>query len=199
MRSRYFLLAYFAIHFAVTFFWRRWVVHRGTGINPVVLPSDDSTHGYVGNAFRAIAATVAVVVVVHTWWPGWLAYAGPMPWISEIPYAEAIGLALMILSLAWTAVAQAQMGGSWRIGVDRKIPTALVATGLFRISRNPIYLGLRVTLLGLFVVLPNAATFAALLCGEVMMQVQVRLEEAHLLELHGEAFEAYRSSVRRWL
>lgn len=52
-------------------------------------------------------------------------------------------------------VAQAQMGNSWRIGVDPKL-TELVQRGLFRFSRNPIFLSLRITLLGLFLVTTGA-------------------------------------------
>ena len=80
-----------------------------------------------------------------------------------------------------------------------EIKTDLVQHGLFKISRNPIFLGMRVMLIGFFLILPNAATFAILLLGEVLVQVQVRLEEAYLRQLHGMRYNAYRQRVRRWL
>lgn len=58
---------------------------------------------------------------------------------------------------------------------------------------------MRVNLLGLFLVFPAAGTLALLVAGEILMQVQVRLEEQHLSALHGEAYRVYRSRVRRWL
>jgi protein-S-isoprenylcysteine O-methyltransferase Ste14 len=74
-----------------------------------------------------------------------------------------------------------------------------VQGGLFAISRNPIFLAMRVTLLGLFLVLPSAATLSLLVAGEILMQVQVRLEEEHLASLHGAEYAAYCHRVRRWL
>lgn len=72
-------------------------------------------------------------------------------------------------------------------------------SGLFALSRNPIFLGMRLALLGLFLVLPTGATLVILLVGEALMQVQVRLEEAHLTEALGAQYEAYRGATRRWL
>jgi protein-S-isoprenylcysteine O-methyltransferase Ste14 len=74
-----------------------------------------------------------------------------------------------------------------------------VRTGVFGISRNPIFLGMRANLLGLWLAFPNAMTLSALLLGEVLMQIQVRLEEQHLAREFGETYAAYRASVRRWI
>lgn len=79
------------------------------------------------------------------------------------------------------------------------VGASLVRTGVFGRSRNPIFLGMRINLAGLFLVLPNAFTFAGLLLGEALIQVQVRLEETHLSSVFGGEYEAYRRAVRRWL
>ena len=105
----------------------------------------------------------------------------------------------MFVALIWIAVAQAQMGHSWRVGIDKEKSTALVEEGLFKYSRNPIFLGMRFTGLGLFLTIPNALTFATLVMGDVLMQVQVRLEEEHLLIEHGAAYESFKQRVRRWI
>jgi protein-S-isoprenylcysteine O-methyltransferase Ste14 len=91
------------------------------------------------------------------------------------------------------------MGLSWRIGIDTAHATELVQHGLFGVSRNPIFLAMRLSLLGLLLVYPAAATLALLVAGEILIQVQVRLEEQHLLGLHGDAYRAYCARVRRWL
>jgi protein-S-isoprenylcysteine O-methyltransferase Ste14 len=75
----------------------------------------------------------------------------------------------------------------------------LVQHGLFARSRNPIFLSMRMALLGLVLVAPSAATLVLLVAGELLMQVQVRLEEQHLTGLHGERYAAYCHRVRRWL
>jgi protein-S-isoprenylcysteine O-methyltransferase Ste14 len=91
------------------------------------------------------------------------------------------------------------MGESWRIGIDTEHQTPLVQKGVFRISRNPIFLGLMVTLFGLFLTLPNALTLLAFFLGVVLIGVQVRLEEEYLVQMHAQAYQEYRKRVRRWL
>lgn len=46
---------------------------------------------------------------------------------------------------------------------------------------------------------PNAATLAAFLLGEALMQVQVRLEEDHLGRMLGAEYEDYRRRTPRWV
>jgi protein-S-isoprenylcysteine O-methyltransferase Ste14 len=95
--------------------------------------------------------------------------------------------------------AQETMGRSWRIGVDTSVRTDLVIHGVFAISRNPVFLGMRIVLLGLFLILPNALSLLILVLADTLMQVQVRLEEQHLLALHGDAYREYGRRTRRWI
>jgi protein-S-isoprenylcysteine O-methyltransferase Ste14 len=112
---------------------------------------------------------------------------------------SSIGIVLLLLSLVWIRLAQSQMGESWRIGIDTEHRTPLVQKGVFRISRNPIFLGLKVTLLGLFLTIPNALTLLVFVLAIVLVGVQVRLEEDYLAQVHPEAYADYRQRVRRWL
>ena len=61
-------------------------------------------------------------------------------WLLPTPVRAAGWLALLCGGVL-TVVAQRQMGASWRVGIDDR-PTGLVATGLFRFIRNPIFTGL---------------------------------------------------------
>jgi protein-S-isoprenylcysteine O-methyltransferase Ste14 len=123
---------------------------------------------------------------------------GPLPW-ADVPATFWLGATLVAAALVWVVVAQAQMGNAWRIGIDHQHATALVRHGLFTMSRNPIFLGVRVALLGAVLMVPNAVVLASALAGEVLIQVQVRLEEAHLLQLHRDDYRAYANLVHRWL
>ena len=107
------------------------------------------------------------------------------------------GTALCALSLTWTVVAQIQMGNSWRIGLDSTHRTELIKNGLFSVSRNPIFAGMILALLGLFMVIPNAITLLVLVCGYLLIQIQIRLEEEFLLQQHGEEYAAYKKKVNR--
>jgi protein-S-isoprenylcysteine O-methyltransferase Ste14 len=192
------LLIYYIVVFFVAFAWRSLLVYRRSGINPLVLPSSADAYGYVARAFKVTIAVIAATVISLAFWPTSQIYFGPWT-ILNTQALTYIGWALLIASLIWLVIAQAQMGSSWRIGIDDKHRTELVQHGLFTRSRNPIFLAMRVNLLGLFLIFPSAMTAALLVAGEILMQVQVRLEEQHLAKLHGAAYDAYRAKVRRWL
>ncbi len=91
------------------------------------------------------------------------------------------------------------MQESWRIGIDQDHQTMLIRNGLFGISRNPIFLGMRWMLLGFFLILPNALTLTLWLLGDALMQIQVRLEEAYLTQQHGLRYSEYKLQVKRWI
>ena len=142
--------------------------------------------------------TVAVLVFVNAFLPSYLVHFGPIV-VLHNALIQSLAWLLLALSLVWMLIAQVQMGHSWRIGIDQQNSTKLVSSGLFAVSRNPIFLAMRVNLLGLFLVLPNAISLCLLVAGEILMQVQVRLEEEHLAQLHQENYVAYRAKVRWWV
>jgi protein-S-isoprenylcysteine O-methyltransferase Ste14 len=192
------LAGYFAAYFGIAFVWRSWLVYRRTGTNPVVFPPGSGLHAYVGQAFRAVLAGCAAVAVAVAAAPSAVRWLGGYEAL-HLPAVAWAGWSLLTIALVWLLIAQAQMGIAWRIGIDERVRTPLVQRGLFGVSRNPIFLAMRVSLLGFVLVLPSAATLALLAAGEVLMQIQVRLEEEHLRVEHGVAFARYEAKVRRWL
>jgi protein-S-isoprenylcysteine O-methyltransferase Ste14 len=186
------------IYFSVAFFWRSYLIWKRTGINPYTLGKSESAHDFVGQVFRLTAAASIVVVVLYAFSGSWYYYLGPIAWLQH-PVITFVGLGLLLLSLLWIVVAQIQMGNAWRIGIDQHNQTQLIQGGLFKVSRNPIFLGMRVNLLGFFLVLPNAITLTIFVLGDVLMQIQVRLEEEYLTQVHGESYRTYRDRTRRWI
>jgi len=76
----------------------------------------------------------------------------------------------------------------------------LVTSGPFAISRNPIYLGNVVLLIGLGLLLVNPWMFlAAIVCGYLVQVLAIVREEAHLEHKFGKAWRDYRKRVRRWI
>jgi protein-S-isoprenylcysteine O-methyltransferase Ste14 len=198
MPLRYFLPMYLAAYFFAAFFWRSFVVWKRTGVNPLVFKGSDNAHDYIGRIFKLLFAAVVAAVAVYSISEQLYQYLTPITWL-ERRWLRAVGVVLLLTSLAWTVVAQAQMGESWRIGIDEERRTPLVRKGVFALSRNPIFLGMISTLLGLFLVTPNAVTLLVFVLGVVLMQIQVRLEEEFLSKTHGEHYAEYRRDVRRWL
>jgi protein-S-isoprenylcysteine O-methyltransferase Ste14 len=191
------LLLFYAIFFTVAMVVPTVRVWRSTGVNPLVMPSDDSVEGFAGRMFKLVIVGLGVYLVL-----------GALGLISDdmarfpaldFSIFRQVGWTLLGLSLIWVIIAQAQMGASWRVGIDAKIKTDLVSRGLFRFSRNPIFLGMMAQMFGLFLVLPNGIMLSVLIAAFVLISVQIRLEEAHLLALHGEAYAAFCGTVRRWL
>lgn len=75
----------------------------------------------------------------------------------------------------------------------------LVTTGIYRASRNPMYLGLLLILAGWSLALANAAAMLALPAFVACLnRYQIRPEERRLREKFGAEFDAYARTVRRW-
>jgi protein-S-isoprenylcysteine O-methyltransferase Ste14 len=78
--------------------------------------------------------------------------------------------------------------------------SSLVVTGVYRFSRNPMYLGMVLVLLGWAAYLANAMAF--LLVPAFVLYIsrfQIVPEERVLFEKFGSEFTMYKASVRRWL
>jgi protein-S-isoprenylcysteine O-methyltransferase Ste14 len=195
---RYFLPLYLVIFFATAFLWRSFLVRKRTGINPYMLGNRDTAHGYAGFLFRLVFLACICIVTLYVLWTDGYQYLTPIYWL-QLPIVVYLGIGLLIVSLIWILIAQAQMGESWRIGIDSDRTTELVHKGFYHWSRNPIFLGMRFTLLGFFLTLPSAAALAILTLGNALVQIQVRLEEEYLLRTHGESYRVYCQQTPRWL
>lgn len=198
MSLRYFLPVYLLAYFIAAFFWRSYLVWKKTGVNPVVFKGTDSAHDFVGRIFKALFVGIVAIVIIYAFIPSASQYVIPIHSLERTS-VRLTGFILLIASLVWTVVAQAQMGNSWRIGIDTEQRTELVQTGVFRLSRNPIFVGMIVTLWGLFLMIPNVGTLITLLVGTILIGIQVRLEEEYLTRIHAHEYLEYRRHVRRWL
>lgn len=117
------------------------------------------------------------------------------------PLRAAIAIALAFAGIA-LAVAGASAFRKARTTINPMRPgsaSALVESGVYRYSRNPIYVGDLLMLLGWGVWLSNALS---LLLSAVfvlyMNRFQIAPEERELARLFGPAYADYRSKVRRW-
>ena len=178
-------------------FWRSYVVWKKTGINPFTFKNFNA-HAFVGHAYKLTFALLILVVFVYALSPTAYAYLAPIRWLEHTSLRWT-GAAFVIFALFWIIIAQAQMGEAWRIGIDTEHRTPLVQEGLFRISRNPIYIGGALMLSGLFLIIPNALTLLILIVGLLIIGVQVRLEEEHVGKMYPREYAEYCQRVRRWL
>ncbi len=103
-----------------------------------------------------------------------------------------VGLILLFLSLV-------SFGRSFRIGIDQDRPDKLVTTGVFAVSRNPIYVAFWFVLLGQFLLLPNLIPLVYLAAATWLFHRQVLREEDFMRRHYGQEYSDYRRRVRRYL
>ena len=79
-------------------------------------------------------------------------------------------------------------------------PDRLVTDGLFRISRNPMYLGFLTALVGMAVMLGNLSSFlVAFVFFIVTDRWYITFEEDAMAKAFGERYAEYKAKTRRWL
>jgi protein-S-isoprenylcysteine O-methyltransferase Ste14 len=144
----------------------------------------------------------------------------PVPWVFVLVYLMGVALEnLLPLGVRETAPSATPLVGSvlfclgaafagwgwWlfhKAGTTRvpgQASTTLVTSGPYRLTRNPMYVGLGVAYLGEAGILRHAWPILLLpLIGVYLNWVIVPVEEARLLEVFGRAYETYREKVRRW-
>jgi protein-S-isoprenylcysteine O-methyltransferase Ste14 len=174
--------------------WPTWRTWRRAGVFPVVFHREAET------AQRVLGGLLGLLLIGLALWsllcvlgePGRLGV-----WQLGLAW-QSIGWLLFLAGLVMTLVAQAQMGASWRVGIDDR-PTSLVTGGLFAVSRNPIFFGMFLSLLGVVLITPAPWTLAGFASGVPLVSAQVRLEERNLARIHGQAYAAYAARVGRFL
>ncbi len=123
-------------------------------------------------------------------------YAVPV----EVPYAREAGALMVALALAIMVAAALQMFLARTTVIPARDPRRLVSGGLFRFSRNPIYLADALLLTGLcvgwgaWVALPLVPLFMLLISWRFIADEESRLER-----LFGDDWLAYKARTRRWL
>jgi len=130
---------------------------------------------------------------LHHWLPlaHWI--ASPWNWLGVL-----VGALAIIVNV--TAFAQFRRAGTTVNPLDPSKATRLVTDGIFSLSRNPMYLGLLLLLIGWAAWLGSASPWlvpplfwAAITYGQIVP------EERALAPLFGAEYLAYRQRVARWI
>jgi protein-S-isoprenylcysteine O-methyltransferase Ste14 len=79
-------------------------------------------------------------------------------------------------------------------------PAVLITDGVFRFSRNPMYLGFLLVLIGIALLLRSLSPYGVILAfGILLDRMYIRVEEQNLADKFGQGWLAYKRSTRRWL
>jgi len=129
------------------------------------------------------------------WWvaPG---FTYPLP--GRIPIAGALALLGVIVCLL--GVASFKRARTTVNPMKPESSSSLVISGIYRRTRNPMYLGFLLILLGWAAFLSNPLAVAGIpLFAIYLTWFQIKPEERALESRFGEAFVDYRKRIRRWI
>jgi protein-S-isoprenylcysteine O-methyltransferase Ste14 len=139
--------------------------------------------------------------------PSWLLLHIGAVWLLSLVSPEVFGAAgdgfgkaLVIAGALIMAAAAVQMTRSRTTVIPRRNPSALVTTGLFSLSRNPIYLADVIILLGAILWLDAILALPLLISFPWLIQTRfIRDEEARLTAAFGPEFDLWAARTRRWI
>jgi protein-S-isoprenylcysteine O-methyltransferase Ste14 len=124
--------------------------------------------------------------------------------VLDVPFAMRVALAVALvlcgLIISVSGIVQFRRARTTINPIKASASTSLVCNGVYRFTRNPMYVGLFLSLLGWAVYLSNPLSLIFLLVYVwFIARFQIMPEERILLELFGEPYAAYMKRVRRWV
>ncbi|NVJ60383.1 MAG: isoprenylcysteine carboxylmethyltransferase family protein [Gammaproteobacteria bacterium] len=109
------------------------------------------------------------------------------------------GNLLLTVGFFLTVMINFKLGREWRSGIDPDGPKTIITNGLYRFSRNPMFVFVAISQVGFFLAVPSMFTLVCLLIGLYTLNSQAIEEEKHLLQVFPLEYENYLSQVRRWV
>ena len=135
--------------------------------------------------------SIMSMIGLHLWLPVKQLLFPPLNYLGMVASAMGIGMALFCASLFRqknTTIKPFQES------------SYLVREGLFNYTRNPIYLGMIVTLIGVWIFLGSLTPLLIIpVFIWLIQEMFIKPEEKMLEEKFGEEYRAYKESVRRWV
>ena len=142
-----------------------------------------------------LGMTAFFIPLVLTFSPGLNAYLVPV----SFPGQEFLSVAGVLLLIAGRAISLSAIpkikGRNGKINTD----VSLITQGIFTFSRNPIALGMILTFLGLFFIVPSLILFIGFLIFVTNMHFRILMEEDFMRSRFGIRYDKYLLRVRRYL
>jgi protein-S-isoprenylcysteine O-methyltransferase Ste14 len=124
----------------------------------------------------------------------------PLPFVPATVPAVSLGAIVFALALAlfaWAIMTITRAGSN--VPTSRPV-TTIIDSGPYRLTRNPIYLGMMLGLTGLAIAFNSLWPSLTLVPFVLVIRYGVvAREEAYLERKFGDVYRRYRARVRRWL
>jgi len=135
--------------------------------------------------------SIATMVLLHFLLP--VSKITPYPW-------NLLGVLLLIIGGSLNLIADAAFKREQTTVKPFEKSTALVVSGVFMISRHPMYLGMVIILLGIAMLMGTLTPLIVVLIFGILMEfIFIKTEERMLEEQFGETWVAYKKKVRKWV
>lgn len=137
---------------------------------------------------------LALGLIVHWLWP--------LPWLPSTlaEFMFAIGWLVVAGAVALEVAAMRAMSRARTTIMPNRRSDHLVTGGPFAITRNPIYLGNTMMMMGIGLITGIALMIPmALVAAFVTGRLAIAREERHLEARFGKAYRDYAKKVRRWI
>lgn len=109
-----------------------------------------------------------------------------------------LGLLIELFGIIVFIWAMIDMKTSWRVGIDKGTITNLITSGVYRMSRNPAFIGFYLMFIGLFISYPNVLTLINVILNIGTMHLLILQEEKHLMDIFSERYIEYSNNTPRY-
>jgi len=109
-----------------------------------------------------------------------------------------VGMCLATFGVIIFITAMVTMRDSWRAGINGDEKTELVISGIYRVSRNPAFLGFDLLFIGIFLAYPNMLHLMSTIFAVVMLHLQILEEEKFMERMFGDNYIEYRKKTSRY-
>jgi protein-S-isoprenylcysteine O-methyltransferase Ste14 len=195
----YFQLAALAV-FLLVFAGRSAYLRFGRNINPFALGvGKRGLRRVVEVGFLMIFALWAIEILARSLALDWRIFPAPLQRrLLDAAPLQIAGVALVAAGGAVFILALVSLGASWRIGIDAKTPGGLVTTGVFALSRNPIFVFLDLYAFGTFLINGTLGFLLFALVLAAGVHYQVLQEESFLRRTYGTDYHDYCRRTARY-
>ena len=172
---------------------------RVTGIDPEVMgESTSNVQQFMSHFTNFLTVYAGIVILIHATNFQWESLFSRYPLLSSSK-VDVMGFFVGLFGLSICLYAQIKMGSSWRVGIDEKVKTQLITTGVYKFVRNPTYLGLFLLNIGVWLIWPTWTVFLLNILFILFLEIQVRCEEDYLSSVHGVDYGEYKKRTKRYV
>lgn len=186
----YQILSLIVLVFFYGIYYTKMFIQRRKGIKTKQIGSVKKRSVFITEMLMA-AATLAIVIVQVC---SIIFNLNSMPALVRI-----IGFFIGILGDVVFLLSVICMKDSWRAGIPNTDKTKLITNGIYRISRNPAFLGFDLMYIGVLLLNFNIINIIFTIFAIIMLHLQILQEEKFMYDRFGDEYLNYKSSVNRYI